>query len=388
MLTALQHLKSLRDLELACFSGELHLSNAADQQWTFYLFQGQIVYATGGLHPVRRWRRQLMTVCPHLPTYRLAWQVDLAKIEDAKFVCGWEYALLKYWVNQEKISTQHTNKIIQTVVDECLFEIIQETHLSFRTEPNRAMVACLETINTNSAVTIAEQRWEKWQLASLGGCSPNQSPILKRPHFLRQISLDPDWRDLAERLTGQTTLYDLAVETNRSVIDVATFLLPFVQSDWVELIPIPDLPAPIYRQRLFNRPVPPPPTTTPHKGALIACIDDSSLVRNMVEQVVTAADYQFVGIEDPMRAIGTLLAQKPALIFLDLMMPHIGGYELCEQFRKVSCFKSTPIIILTGNDGYVNRLRSNFAGASDFLTKPLDADVLLGVIHKYLNQGK
>lgn len=386
MLTVSQHLKSLKDLELDCFSGEFQVCNSTNQKWTFYLLQGQIIYATGGLHPVRRWRRQLIAFCPHLPTYRLAWQIDLANIEDAKLTFGWEYALLKYWVTQKKISLRQAQRIIRSMVEEILFELSQESDLSYKVEPNHALGEYLEVIHISSIVEIIEQQWKEWQSIGLEEYSPNQALVLNQVHQPWQVESKPEWKPIIERLKGQDTFYDLAAETQRSLIDIATFLAPLIHSEWIELIHISDLPAPIYRQRLFNRPIPPSPVDTPHKGGLIACIDDSSFVRNMVEQVVSSAGYQFIGIEDPMRAIGILLARKPDLIFLDLVMPQIGGHELCEQLRKLTYFKTTPIIVLTGNDGYVNRLRSNFAGASDFLTKPLDAKVMLGAIHKYLTQ--
>jgi len=69
------------------------------------------------------------------------------------------------------------------------------------------------------------------------------------------------------------------------------------------------------------------------------------------------------------------------------MMPHVNGYELCEQLRKLSCFRQTPIVILTSSDGFANRLRSKIVNASDFLSKPLNAEAVLTVINKHLNQG-
>ena len=86
-------------------------------------------------------------------------------------------------------------------------------------------------------------------------------------------------------------------------------------------------------------------------------------------------------------SLGILLTRKPDFIFLDLVMPNANGYEICTQLRKLSSFRDTPIVILTGNDGFANRLRSNFAGASDFVSKPFNAEIVLSVIGKHLKQG-
>jgi two-component system, chemotaxis family, response regulator PixG len=93
-------------------------------------------------------------------------------------------------------------------------------------------------------------------------------------------------------------------------------------------------------------------------------------------------------VQDSMRAIATLLSRKPELIFLDLVMPNTNGYEICSQLRKVSAFRDTPIVILTGNDGIIDRVRAKVVGASDFLSKPVDAATVLEVTNRYLQQAQ
>ena len=68
-------------------------------------------------------------------------------------------------------------------------------------------------------------------------------------------------------------------------------------------------------------------------------------------------------------------------------MPNINGYEICGKLRKLSIFQNTPIIILTGNDGIIDRVRAKLVGASDFIGKPVDAETLLTVIGKHLKQS-
>jgi two-component system, chemotaxis family, response regulator PixG len=69
------------------------------------------------------------------------------------------------------------------------------------------------------------------------------------------------------------------------------------------------------------------------------------------------------------------------------MMPNTNGYEICGKLRKLSCFRHTPIIILTGNDGVVDRVRAKMVGSSDFLSKEtVNTKQVLGVINKHLRQ--
>jgi chemotaxis family two-component system response regulator PixG len=168
----------------------------------------------------------------------------------------------------------------------------------------------------------------------------------------------------------------------RDVVEVTRSLLLYIQLGLVELVTIPDLPAPV------DTPVPQTPVTSAAStGPLVACVDDSPLVCQTMEALLVAAGYQFVGVEDGMRAFSILLARKPDVIFLDLVMPNTNGYEICSKLRKLSSFRNTPIVILTGNDGIVDRVRAKLVGASDFLSKPVEAETVLSVIRKHLEKG-
>ncbi|MFM7577394.1 MAG: response regulator, partial [Microcystaceae cyanobacterium] len=70
-----------------------------------------------------------------------------------------------------------------------------------------------------------------------------------------------------------------------------------------------------------------------------------------------------------------------------LVMPNANGYEICTQLRKLSLFKNTPIVILTGNDGIVDRVRAKMVGATDFLGKPVNSETVLQTIRKYLKEA-
>ncbi|NEP29632.1 response regulator, partial [Moorena sp. SIO3I6] len=119
---------------------------------------------------------------------------------------------------------------------------------------------------------------------------------------------------------------------------------------------------------------------------LIACVDDSPLICQSMEKILTSEGYRFVAINDALRAIATLLATKPELIFLDLVMPNANGYEICGQLRRLSFFRNTPIVILTGNDGIIDRVRAKMVGSSDFMSKPINPEEVLRVIIKHLKQ--
>jgi chemotaxis family two-component system response regulator PixG len=384
----LRHIQFLRNLAQLRFTGQVVRTDAAGQKWIFYLCKGQIIYATGGVHAVRRWRRNLAIRCPQMLTYRFAWQKDLVGADTTVLTLGWEYALLDRWVARQKITREQATKIILSTVIEVLFDIAQAAEISDQIRQDDSLSPQLDLIDVEDAIARAQLFWQAWQNVGLSDYSPNGAPVIQQPELLRRRRATQSYQELVDQLNGQRTLRDLALEMQRDIVEIAASLAPCIRMGLVNLISIHDLPAPIYQREVpKSLPEVPKSLLPAPKKALIACVDDSSLVRQMLEELLTSAGYRFVGIEDALRAIGVLLARKPDLIFLDLVMPNANGYEICQQLRKLSYFRNTPIVILTGNDGYANRLRSNFVGASDFLSKPLNAETVLSVIRKHLNQN-
>ena len=104
----------------------------------------------------------------------------------------------------------------------------------------------------------------------------------------------------------------------------------------------------------------------------------------MLGQMITANNMRFVGIQDGIQALPILLEQKPDLIFLDLIMPVASGYEICAQLRRISLFANTPIVILTGSDGLMDRVGAKVVGSTDFMTKPINNDKVMAIVNKYL----
>ena len=396
-LAILKNAKFLRTLRRIQFSGQLLLRDASGQQWAFYLFQGSLLYGSGGVHPVRRWRRNLAIYCPQAPNYRIAWQHALAQIDKSDLSVGWEYALVCVWVEQQKISADQAVKMIRAITAEILVDVEQAVGVMEQTKPTVFASKPPLLIEVGDALAIAQPLWQIWQDAQLAAYSPNSAPIITKPEQLQRDRTPEFYQMLAKLLNGQRTLRDLAIRMQRNVMEVTVSLLPYIQQGAIKLVIPPDLSAPIGQKTVFkpstlsasSHQISPKTslTSADRQSALIACVDDSFWIRHTMEKLLTSAGYRYLDIEDSLRAIGILLARKPDFIFLDLVMPNTNGYEICEQLRKISCFKKTPIVILTGNDGYANRLKSNFVGASDFLSKPLDAGAVLNAISKHLNQG-
>ncbi len=116
----------------------------------------------------------------------------------------------------------------------------------------------------------------------------------------------------------------------------------------------------------------------------IACIDDSQTVLNSIKLFLGENAFSVVTINDPLKALMQILRSKPDLILLDVEMPNLDGYELCSLLRRHSAFKETPIIMVTGRTGFIDRAKAKMVRASGYLTKPFTQPELLKVVFKHI----
>ena len=110
----------------------------------------------------------------------------------------------------------------------------------------------------------------------------------------------------------------------------------------------------------------------------------TTLVLRQAIKIFEPMGFEVLTITEPLQSVSILLQRKPDLIFLDLIMPNTNGYELCTFLRKTTTFQEIPIVILTGRDGVIDRVRAKMAGSSDFLSKPPDPTKVLQILRKFL----
>jgi chemotaxis family two-component system response regulator PixG len=382
LFTASKQVQFIQTLKRIRFSGHLILTSSNNQKWLFFLCDGYLMYAMGGAHPVRRLLRNLAAHSPQLTLDRLTIQRDLSQFNPANCQTCWQYYLLSLWVKQQKITHEQTKNLIQSVITEVLFDIAQAKQTTYQIKQDNSLSSQLPVIDVEEAIAQANQQWQAWHHDLVAKYSPNLAPVIRQPQALQNRTSEAVYNLLSKLLDGKHTLRDVAVQMKRDVLQVTRSLLPYIRWGFVELISIPDLPNPV-KQEDSER----PSTTKQSTQPLIACVDDSPLVCNTMEKLLNASGYRSLVIDDGLRAIALLISRKPDLIFLDLVMPNTNGYEICAKLRKLQAFQTTPIVILTGKDGIVDRVRAKLVGASDFLNKPIDAGTVLNVISQHLKQG-
>jgi twitching motility two-component system response regulator PilG len=127
-----------------------------------------------------------------------------------------------------------------------------------------------------------------------------------------------------------------------------------------------------------------PANSNHRKIYTVVSVDDSPTILKEISRFLEDENFSVVTINDPLKAVMSIIRHKPDLILLDLNMEGIDGYELCRIVRNNSMFKKTPIIMVTGNKGFIDRVKARFVGASGYLTKPFSRADLLKMVFMHL----
>ena len=129
-------------------------------------------------------------------------------------------------------------------------------------------------------------------------------------------------------------------------------------------------------------------TTSADNASLkIMVIDDSSTIRRSAEIFLGQAGYQVVLADDGFDALAKMNDHKPALIFCDILMPRLDGYQTCALIKKSAKFHATPVIMLSSKDGLFDRARGAMVGSDAYLTKPFTKDSLLKTVREYTDRA-
>lgn len=115
-------------------------------------------------------------------------------------------------------------------------------------------------------------------------------------------------------------------------------------------------------------------------GLKIMVIDDSKTIRRTAESLLKKAGCEVITATDGFEALSLIADTHPDVIFVDIMMPRLDGYQTCALIKNNDEFKSTPVIMLSSKDGLFDKARGRIVGSEQYLTKPFTREELLGAI--------
>jgi twitching motility two-component system response regulator PilG len=342
------------------------------KSWFVFFLNGQIIYAGDSGSNLARLR-------DHLRRYKVEQALDQTSVSSIATVNAPEYGHLWALLENHILTPAQGRSIVQSMVHETLFDLLSLHQGSFIFELGHALSPQLTTLEIGSLVAKIMKQVQEWKQFHPHIQSPDQCPAIADLDQLRQ-TLSQSARSTLERwVDGKTTLRQMARYLNRDISAVARAVYPYVQQGIVHLSapPTEDL-APRRELQWLEQ----------HRVPRIVCIDDGIAVRKTVEAILDQQGYEVTAIGNPLKALSLVFQLKPTLILCDIAMPELDGYEICAMLRKSTAFRETPIIMLTGKDGFIDRVKARMVGATDYLTKPFGEIELLTLVEQYVGLGQ
>jgi twitching motility two-component system response regulator PilG len=119
----------------------------------------------------------------------------------------------------------------------------------------------------------------------------------------------------------------------------------------------------------------------------VLVIDDSNTIRRSAEIFLRQAGFEVILAEDGFDALAKISDHQPRVIFVDIMMPRLDGYQTCALVKQNPILKSTPVIMLSSKDGVFDRARGRLAGSDRYLTKPFTKEALIDAVNACVKQA-
>jgi twitching motility two-component system response regulator PilG len=344
-----------------------------DRSWFVFFINGQIIYAgdSGG---------NLTRLRDHLRRYKKADNIlDHISVSSIATVNAPEYGHLWALLENHILTPAQGRSIIQSMVHETLFDLLSFHQGSFIFEIGPALSPQLTTLEIGPLLVKIIKQVQEWKQFHPHIQSPDQCPVISDPAQLREILNESAFKMLGRWVDGKTSIRQMARYLNRDILTVAKAIYPYVQQGLVQLLHLTSEDSGFGR-RDFDLP-------QQDKVPRIVCIDDGATIRKAVEFILNEQGYEATAISNPVRALSLVFQLKPDLILCDIAMPELDGYEICAMLRKSTAFRQTPIVMLTGKDGFTDRVKARMVGATDYLTKPFGESELLMLVEKYVGLG-
>lgn len=348
----------------------LRATNSPQRSWLVFFLNGRIIYAGDSHSTLTRLR-------DYLRRYKADKALDYANISAIAINNAPEYGYVWTLLESHLLTAEQGRNIIQSMVQETLFDLLSLHQGSFIFEQGPALAPQLITLEIAPLIVQIMKQVQEWKQFHPHIQSPEQCPLIADAAQLRQDLPSASFEALERWADGKTSLRQMARYLNRDIVSVARAVYPYVRQGSVQMLLIEPEPMQRLEQSLLDG----------NEMPRVVCIDDGATVRAAVEQILSQHGYAAASISNPLKALSLVFQLKPDLILCDIAMPELDGYEICAMLRKSTAFRETPIIMLTGKDGFIDRVKARMVGATDYLTKPFGEGELLMLVEKYVGLG-
>jgi twitching motility two-component system response regulator PilG len=344
----------------------------AERFWIVFFLNGQIAYAADSDSSLSRLR-------DYLRRYRLDSAVDKLYVPAIATTNAPEYGYLWTLLETHVLTPAQGRNIIESMVQETLFDLLSLHQGSFIFEIGPALAPQLTTLEIDPLVTQIMKQVQEWKQFHPHIQSPDQCPVIVEPSNLRQKLPENTFKILESWADGENSLRQMARSLNRQILPVAKAIYPYIKKGWVQLV---------YPSNPTSNSVPGEFGFESKTGTQsVVFIDDGIATCKAVEHTLKQHGYAVAAISNPLKALSLVFQIKPDLILCDIAMPELDGFEICAMLRRSTAFRQTPIVMLTGKDGFIDRVKARMVGATDYLTKPFGDSELLMLVEKYIGHS-
>ncbi|RCJ26811.1 two-component system response regulator [Nostoc minutum NIES-26] len=345
-----------------------HTRNCQRQSWFVFFLNGQIIYCQEG-------DSNLLRIDDYLRHYRVEIRLEEKQLASLGLQSAPEYGYLWALLERNIINPKIAQSIIHHLVHETLFDLLSLHQGNFVFLQDAALAPQLTSLEIAPLMATVTQQVQEWKQLYPHIQSPEQLPILADIVQLNSSLPTATVSKLQQWADGKTSLRQLARHLNRDILTVAKAIYPYVQQGWLQLVDSVANNSKTHKQvtRMEDR----------HRVRIV-CIDDTTTIGETVESILKAQGYEAIALSNPLEALSLIFRLQPDLILCDIAMPELDGYEICAMLRQSTAFRFIPIIMLTGKDGFIDRVRATMVGATDYLTKPFGDTELLMLVEKYV----
>ncbi|NJN74270.1 MAG: response regulator [Limnothrix sp. RL_2_0] len=349
--------KALRVLIEEKASGLMTIFEPADDSifWRLHFSQGNLIYATSGMGKTERLHYLLKQLFPNT-------QFSIpSNLDDQD-----EYNYIHNILKAGKLSPKQVQKVFYILTQEAIAQVLSLPRAAITYDASHLPLenAVLSLSLKSMLNSLREKISNAARLREAIGSPFQRLQLLEMSQDISKPDLDIEncisFEGLNANLAKKCTLYELSLQTNQTPLTFGNLIKPMVQAGNIKVLSYS--------------------VKTDQPKPLIACIDDSKVTQKIVRMTLEASGFQVIGITDPAQALSTFVQQRPDVILMDINMPDINGYELCRMFNQSNMLKSIPVIMLTGRDGFLDRMRARMVGSSDYIAKPFRPEELVQLV--------
>lgn len=403
---ALNPIKLLEQLASSQAKGCLRVTSN-DIVWLLYFYEGKLFYASHSLEPIERLEQHLRRVTQNQLTNQV--YTDLREqLKDASSESTYpspEYQSIRWLISHDHITEQMASTLVKSMTKEVLQSYLLVSTGTSNLVMRETSFPIWWSGNFLFITKECQADLQAWQSLQPSIKSPYQRPyLIDTDHPL----LTADMRVKLSKILIGFSFRQLSLLLKQEELTVANNLHRLINNGIVGLRP-PQTPFDRIHQLYLTEEdrnrfdekeqsvtatlaavASNPDSDTPNVNESsqatykIACVDDSPTILREINRFLDSDSFKVFPIVDSGTALMKIIRINPDIILLDVGMPTIDGYKLCSMLRKHPAFKKTPIVMVTGNTGIIDRAKAKMAGSTDYMTKPFTQSGLIEIVSKHL----